>query len=75
MIEYLTAHTADVPAEVLAASRQLLARVFAGEFEDVDWDHSLGGVHVVARADGALVGHASVVQRRLMTGGRPLRAG
>lgn len=52
MIEYLTAHTADVPAEVLSASRTLLARVFDGEFEDADWDRSLGGVHVVARAGG-----------------------
>jgi aminoglycoside 2'-N-acetyltransferase I len=75
MIEYLTAHTADVPAEVLTASRDLLGRVFEGEFEDEDWTHSLGGVHVVARVDGTVVGHASVIQRRLMTGGRPLRAG
>jgi aminoglycoside 2'-N-acetyltransferase I len=75
MIEYLTAHTADVPAEVLTAARELLARVFDGEFEDADWDHSLGGVHVVARADGVVIGHASVIQRRLMTAGRPLRAG
>lgn len=75
MIDYLTAHTADLPADVLGASRALLAEVFDGEFADADWDHSLGGVHVVARAGGAVIGHASVVQRRLMTGGRPLRAG
>ena len=42
---------------------------------DHDWEHSLGGVHVVVWDDHELVGHASVVQRRLLHGGRALRAG
>ena len=31
---------------------------FAGDFDDEDWSHALGGVHVLARRDGELVGHA-----------------
>jgi aminoglycoside 2'-N-acetyltransferase I len=40
-----------------------------------DWEHALGGVHALAYEDGELVGHASVVQRRLLHAGRALRTG
>jgi aminoglycoside 2'-N-acetyltransferase I len=70
-----TAHTAELDGATLAAARALLDDAFAGEMTDHDWDHSLGGVHALAYADGELVGHASVVQRRLLYGGRALRAG
>ena len=40
-----------------------------------DWEHSLGGVHAIAWDGDVLVGHAAVVQRRLLHGGRALRAG
>jgi aminoglycoside 2'-N-acetyltransferase I len=40
-----------------------------------DWEHALGGVHALAYEDGELVGHAAVVQRRLLHAGRALRAG
>ena len=42
---------------------------------DEDWDHALGGVHVIAEDDGAVVAHASVVERTIEIGGRPLRTG
>jgi aminoglycoside 2'-N-acetyltransferase I len=70
-----TAHTADLDAETLMAVRALLDAVFGGEFTDDDWEHALGGVHALAWQDGTVVGHASVVQRRLLHGGRALRAG
>ena len=69
------AHTADVPPAVLGEVRSLLTVVFDGELEDADWDHALGGMHVIARHGPDVVGHASVVQRRLLAGGRALRAG
>ncbi len=71
-----TAHTADLEPATLAAARALLDEVFAGELTDSDWEHALGGVHaLVWDDDGELVGHASVIQRRLIHGGRALRAG
>jgi aminoglycoside 2'-N-acetyltransferase I len=70
-----TAHTADLDAATLAAARALLDEVFAGELTDDDWEHALGGVHALAWEDGRLVGHASVVGRRLLHGGRALRTG
>ena len=69
------AHTADVPAATLRAARALLDEVFAGEMTDEDWEHGLGGTHALAWADGVLVGHASLVQRRLLYRGRALRTG
>jgi aminoglycoside 2'-N-acetyltransferase I len=73
--EVITAHTADLEPATLDAARALLDAVFAGEMTDHDWDHALGGVHALAWEGGELVGHASVVQRRLLHGGRALRAG
>jgi aminoglycoside 2'-N-acetyltransferase I len=40
-----------------------------------DWEHTLGGVHALVWEDDELIGHASVVQRRLLHGGRALRTG
>jgi aminoglycoside 2'-N-acetyltransferase I len=44
-------------------------------FTDHDWDHSLGGTHVVLDDAGEIVAHAAVVQRELHVAGRPLRTG
>ena len=43
---------------------------------DDDWEHALGGIHALAWEDDVLIGHASVIQRRLMatTGARCARA-
>ena len=69
------AHTADLGAEALHAARALLDDVFGAEMEDEDWDHALGGVHTLVWEEQRLVGHASVVQRRLLHAGRALRTG
>ena len=69
------AHTADLDAATLQAARALLVEVFEGDLSDDDWEHALGGVHALLCDDGALIGHASVVQRRMLHGGRALRAG
>jgi aminoglycoside 2'-N-acetyltransferase I len=74
MTDVRTAHTADLDERTLRAARALLVAVF-DDFEEADWEHALGGIHALAWEDGELVGHASVVQRRLVHGGRALRAG
>lgn len=70
-----TAHTGELDRATLDAARALLALVFAGELTDDDWEHSLGGIHALAYHEGALVGHAALVQRRLIYKHRALRAG
>ena len=75
MVEVRTGHTADLAPATLAAARALLDRVFEGEMSDHDWEHALGGMHALVWEGGELIGHAAVIQRRLLYGGRALRAG
>jgi aminoglycoside 2'-N-acetyltransferase I len=44
-------------------------------FSDDDWQHALGGIHVLAESGGEIVAHASVVARDIRVGGRPVRTG
>ena len=74
MTELRITHTADLDAATRAAARALLDDVF-GDFSDDDWEHALGGLHAIVREGSDLIGHASVVQRRLLHGGRALRTG
>jgi aminoglycoside 2'-N-acetyltransferase I len=74
MAEVRTAHTADLDHATLNAARALLDGVF-DDMTDDDWEHALGGMHAMVWEGDELVGHASVIQRTLMHGGRALRAG
>ena len=75
MAELRTAHTADLGEDTLVAARALLYEVFADEMTEHDWEHALGGVHALVWEEHELIGHASVIQRRLLHGGRALRTG
>ena len=48
---------------------------FGGRFDDTDWEHALGGWHVLVTDGGALVAHAAVVPRDLRVDGQPVDAG
>ena len=74
MAETRTAHTADLDAATLKAARALLGEVF-DDMTGSDWEHALGGVHALVWEGAELIGHASVIQRRLLTGRRALRTG
>ena len=69
------AHTADLDVATLAELRGFLHEAFEGDVSDYDWQNTIGGLHVLAREDGELVGHASVVQRRLVHAGVGIRTG
>jgi aminoglycoside 2'-N-acetyltransferase I len=73
--ELRTAHTADLDPAVREAARALLDEAFHGEVTESDWEHALGGVHALVWDGPALIGHGSVIQRRLLHQGRALRAG
>ncbi|MBA3618408.1 MAG: GNAT family N-acetyltransferase [Acidothermales bacterium] len=75
MAEVRTAHTADLDTATLHAARDLLDGVFDGDLGDHDWEHALGGVHALMWEGAELIGHASLIQRRLLHGGRALRTG
>ena len=70
--------TACLPASRLRAIRALLDEAFAADadrFDDLDWEHALGGTHVLAEAEGRIVAHAAIVHRTLHVAGTPLRTG
>jgi len=73
--ELRTAHTADLDPADLKAARALLDEVFNGEVTEDDWEHALGGVHALVWDGPTLIGHGSVIQRRLLHQGQALRAG
>lgn len=75
MAELRTAHTADLGPAAREAARALLDEAFHGDVTEADWEHALGGVHALVWDGPALIGHGSVIQRRLLHQGRALRAG
>ena len=74
MIDVTTVHTSSLDATRLHAIRRLLDDAFL-VFDDDGWEHCLGGMHATIWEGGEVVAHASVVQRRLLHGGQPLRTG
>jgi aminoglycoside 2'-N-acetyltransferase I len=74
MTELRTGHTADLDRETLAAARALLFEVF-DDMEEEDWEHSLGGIHAMVWEGSELIGHGSLIQRRIRYDGRALRTG
>ncbi len=72
------APTGDLTPDELRAIRSLCDAAWAGPdepFDDDDWNHALGGVHVVVEDDGEIVAHGSVVLRMLRAAGVDLAAG
>ena len=71
MISVRTAHTAQLEPAVLAEARAILYAVFDA------WKRTLGAllgdIYALAFDGGELVGHAAVVERRLLHGGRAAR--
>jgi aminoglycoside 2'-N-acetyltransferase I len=74
VVELRTAHTADLDASTRSAIRHLMDAAFDGVSDDT-FENVLGGVHALVVEEGELVGHASVVQRRLLHAGQALRTG
>jgi aminoglycoside 2'-N-acetyltransferase I len=74
MAKIVTAHTSELDAASRRSARALLYEAFDDMTED-DWEHALGGLHALVWEADELIGHASLIQRRLLHGGRALRAG
>ncbi|MDQ4021770.1 MAG: GNAT family N-acetyltransferase [Actinomycetota bacterium] len=69
------AHTAWLSPEELQAIRILLDEAFNGDVTEDDYEHALGGMHALIWEDRELIGHGSVIMRRLLHGSRALRTG
>ena len=75
MVELRTRRTAELSTAELGEIRRLLDDAFGARFTDSDWDHALGGLHTLVLEQGELVGHVSVVRRRLLHQDRSVRTG
>lgn len=69
-----TVSSGDLDATRREAIRSLLDRSF-DDFDDHDWAHALGGLHLIIEQDGAPVAHASVIERPIVVGHRTFRTG
>lgn len=81
-MEIRRATTSELSSAELGELRRLLDAAFSARdvpldewFTDHDWEHALGGVHVLGSLDGRFVAHGSVVRRRLFAGRRALEVG
>ena len=75
MTRLRAATTAELSAGELGALRGMVCGAFGGRFDEHDWEHTLGGVHVLVVEGGEPVAHGAVVGRVLVAGGRELRTG
>lgn len=67
--------SAEASDDLLRQVRDLLDDAFEGDFSDEDWAHTLGGWHVVAFDDAAVVAHAAVVHRTIRVADVSYRCG
>ena len=67
--------TAAISPAFLTEIRRLLDDAFDGDFAAEDWEHCLGGWHVVALDSETVVSHAAVVPREIRVDGQPFHAG
>ena len=74
MTEVRVAHTASLRTDDRQAIRKLLDDSF-DDMTDDDYEHALGGMHALVSDAGELIGHGSVVMRRMLHAGRSLRTG
>lgn len=67
--------TSDRLDDQLRADLRALLWSSFDHFAEDDWEHTLGGVHVVAMDERRVMGHAAVVPRRVYVGGEQMAAG
>lgn len=75
----LSLTTSELTAAQIRDIRALLDKAFGADpddrFTEEDWRHAIGGRHFILTREGELLTHASVVERVLHVGGRPIRTG
>jgi aminoglycoside 2'-N-acetyltransferase I len=72
------ATTSELTPGEIATLRRMMTVAWAhkdGTFDDADWEHATGGVHVLVEHGGEILSHGSVIQRRLEIGGLPVPTG
>ena len=68
MVVIIRFTTADASKEHLGQIRKLFFTAFDDSFTEHDWEHVLGGWHLVVVDGGEIVSHAAVVERMSRSG-------
>jgi aminoglycoside 2'-N-acetyltransferase I len=69
-------HSAQLTPAELEVLRELFAVAWPpGEFDETDWQHAIGGTHVLVEDDGEIRSHAAVVERDIEAAGHLLDTG
>ena len=72
MFETLVRPTNQLTTTQLSELRHLLEQTFGPRYDEVAWQHCLGGTHFLLRYNGELVSHVSLVPRLFEQAGRRL---
>nr|WP_314265118.1 GNAT family N-acetyltransferase [uncultured Moellerella sp.] len=75
LIGYQTKHTSQLSSVEKEQIYQLLFQVFEQGFSREDFDHTLGGIHILAYDNHQLIGHVAIVQRSVIVDCSPFRIG
>lgn len=75
MVDVTTLSTEQLASAQLESIRRLLDAAFDGAFDDTDWEHTLGGHHIVVRSDDEIVAHAAIVPRVIRVADRAFDVG
>lgn len=67
--------TGEASEDLLKQIRTFVSEAFDGTFSEEDWNHSLGGKHVIVVEDDNVLSHAAVVERTIEVAGRLFRTG
>jgi aminoglycoside 2'-N-acetyltransferase I len=72
------ATTSELAPREIATLRRMMTAAFeykGGTFDGADWQHAIGGVHVLVEDGREILSHGSLIERRLEIGGMPVRSG
>ncbi len=69
-------HSAELGPSEIEVLRALFAAAWpAGDFDETDWQHTVGGIHLLAVDDDEIRSHAAVVERDIEASGHLLDTG
>jgi aminoglycoside 2'-N-acetyltransferase I len=69
-------HTAELTPRDAEVLRALFAAAWPdGDFDETDWQHALGGIHLIVEDESEIRSHASVVERDIEAAGHLLDTG
>nr|ELR5114236.1 GNAT family N-acetyltransferase [Providencia stuartii]ELR5115371.1 GNAT family N-acetyltransferase [Providencia stuartii] len=74
-IKYRFLHTSQLTPSEKEMLFSLLVEGFDNDFSDDDFQHTLGGMHVIAYDQQKMIGHVAIIQRYMAMNNEPISVG